>query len=125
MSCKDCKNPQEKVMSNEIPKEKILEQRKRYRAYKKNSLFGSMLFLNPRPDNPFSEKFPEPEIIEHDAGQKSIDETNYQKRNEEYEQNKREQAELKAKFGHLGRNDKCGCGSGVKFKKCCQLKMKP
>jgi hypothetical protein len=23
------------------------------------------------------------------------------------------------KFKNLGRNDKCGCGSGKKFKKCC------
>jgi len=126
MNCNVCNYPQERVMSSDIPREKILEQRKRYKESETKSLFSSGLigaFFNPRPDNLFSEKYPEPEIVEHDAGQKAIDKEGRERRMKEYEHEKKEQAELQAKFGNLRRNDKCGCGSGKKFKKCCQLKM--
>lgn len=36
---------------------------------------------------------------------------------------KREVTPAEKKAGKIGRNAPCGCGSGVKFKKCCYLKQ--
>jgi len=33
--------------------------------------------------------------------------------------------EREIKTGKIGRNAPCGCGSGVKFKKCCYGKQQP
>ena len=122
-NCKVCGSViNESVLLKDIPREKILEQRKRYQDSETKSLFDSP-FLNPRPYNPFSEDFPEPEIVEHDAGQKDIGKANRERRLAEWEKEKKIQAELKIKFAGLGRNDACGCGSGKKFKKCCQPKI--
>jgi uncharacterized protein YchJ len=66
-------------------------------------------------------------IIEADAGQKEIDDENHRI----YVENEKIRAEEtrlfledQKKYAHLGRNDKCLCGSGKKYKKCCLTKFK-
>lgn len=70
-ACTICGTVTESYNVSEIPKEKLLEQRKRYINAKVNNI-GKYLFACSA--DLFSEEWPKPEIIECDAGQKSIDE---------------------------------------------------
>ena len=128
--CSDCKTEHKPILLKEIPKEKIIEQRNRYKEYTKKSLdtllgFGMRgMVINPL-DHLFSEDFPT-EIIESSAGQKKIDEKIFEKREKEYQQRRLERKkeyEEALKYKGLGRNSICLCGSDKKYKKCCLTKM--
>jgi uncharacterized protein YchJ len=54
-------------------------------------------------------------INEDDAGQEDI----YTAEKAEREARWAAEAEFKARYQGAQRNDKCRCGSGVKYKKCC------
>jgi preprotein translocase subunit SecA len=61
------------------------------------------------------------DVREDDAGQKEIDEH----RKAQYEERRAERKRLAEEyelFRGTGRNDTCPCGSGLKYKKCCQSK---
>lgn len=142
--CKVCSTAHEAIKLKDIPEEKLKEQRERYKIYKKEKdaerisslLGGSFLFsgrgtigggMMDQLDEMMSEDFPEPIIVESDAGQKKLDEIEDHKRKVELynQQVKREEERKEAqKYRHLGRNDICLCGSGNKYKKCCMNKIK-
>ena len=106
----------------DVPNDKIAEQRERYRDSKFSFLSE---FLKPK--NPLEELFseePEIRIIECDAGQKQLDEIAAKKRQTWIEQDKAKKKLFNEKFKHLHRNDKCGCNSGKKYKKCCYSKFR-
>ena len=127
--CKECGTAYSDVYLKDIPKEKVLEQRKRYKDYQRKrdtDLFSYIL----KPRNPWADMFSEPgsdvEIIESDAGQKKLDDKEREKarqRMEEYRKKREEEKELLKKYRGLGRNDTCLCGSGLKYKKCCWEKI--
>ena len=128
--CKDCDAVHERILLSKIPKDKILEQRERYEESTKkdfnNMLSGIMSGIGDKPIDLFSEDWPEPIIVESDAGQKKIDEKIAEKRKKEYEQKnleRQKQREEALKYKNLGRNDICLCGTGKKYKKCCQPKI--
>jgi len=121
--CGACDTKYSPILLKDIPSDKLLEQRKRYKEYKKESIFnylqGALI-----PSNPFMELFKDEtvHITESDAGQRAIDEREQQKRAAAYEKRRIErekQMEEAKKYSHLGRNDICICGSGKKYKKCC------
>jgi len=123
--CNDCKTEYTEVYLKDIPRDKILEQRERYKAYKANKGIVSKYLSMFQSSNPFKEKF-ETEIIESDAGQKSIDEERRKRIDEQYEERKRLkklQEEEELKYKGVGRNDDCPCGSGKKYKKCCLIRI--
>ncbi len=123
--CNGCQTIHVRTLLSEIPKDKILEQRERYKKNIAESiLMGGILMSNPL-DSMFSEDFPT-EIVESDAGQKKIDEKIAEKRKKEYEKKELErqkQREEALKYNNLGRNDICICGTGKKYKKCCQPRI--
>lgn len=121
--CTKCKSPVDTTVTfGDIPREKILEQRKRYKAYKKSEfsrITNMMMGLNNPLADMFSENIGNTDIIENDAGQKAIDEERVRLEKEERQRRKEEVA----KYHGLGRNESCRCGSGKKYKKCCLTKI--
>ena len=134
--CKVCDTVFTEAKFAEIPEEKIMEQRARYCAMKKESKFPMMDkyiggILSGRQDNSFSTSMEDayaPRIIEEDAGQKAIDDAEYAVRlgiSREQEAARQKLREEAQKFEVLERNDKCACGSGKKYKACCMKKYQP
>lgn len=121
-TCNDCSTEYTSILLKDIPKEKLFEQRERYKKsnnvfsiYEKIAGFSQNMSMFDPPGSDI-------EIRESDAGQKSIDEANKRKREKELEERhikRQEEIKLARKFKDLGRNDICLCGSGKKFKKCC------
>jgi len=124
--CKECGCIYTSVSVSEIPREKVIEQRERYTAKEKSGfekMFSGYLFQSR--ESQMMDMFREPgyntEISECDAGQKSIDDKRKELREIDWAERKRVMEELrveKLKYAHLGRNDKCACGSGKKYKNC-------
>lgn len=118
--CRECDTHYTDIYLNEIPREKLLEQRQRYKNRKKermNRILGGYLFT---PDL-FGLALEE-EIYESDAGQIRLDEIEREERNKIYEERRKQreaEKEEEKKFRNLGRNDICLCGSGKKYKHCC------
>ncbi len=126
--CKDCDTEFSPIKLKEVPKDKLIEQRGRYKENQKKD-FSSMLMggimSNPL-DEFFSEDFPDPIIIESDAGQKTLDKIKVQKEKVKMAKERTKRAEEYAealKYKNLGRNDICLCGSEKKYKKCCLPKI--
>ena len=126
--CKICGNITETYKESEIPIEKIQMQRERYKKYESehNGIGAFFKILAHERPFAFSEIYPNIEIIEDDAGQKRIDEAREQKIKKQLaeirlEREKRQ--DIKNKARGLSRNDICFCGSGLKFKKCCLIKI--
>lgn len=128
--CCECKNTHQKTLLNDLPEEKIAEQRNRYIDSKKKSMNELMkeIFMTPeaRYIKEFAHMFSKPgteiSIIESDAGQSIIDEEKRRKRIEEIQKIEEEKEIVKRfifKYKSFQRNDLCPCGSGKKFKKCC------
>jgi len=126
LTCKECKSIYTTVTIGEIPRKKIIEQRERYTAKNKSEtsdLFGKYLLQSQ--ESQIMDMFREPgyntEIEECDAGQEKIDDERKRLRDIDWAEEKRvrEEKRIEAlKYAHLSRNDKCACGSGLKFKKC-------
>lgn len=128
--CRECGTVFTSLMLSEIPYEKLKEQRERYKKDKTNQfghLFSSYMFSSKSyMDDIFSEVGSNVTIKESDAGQEGIDKEIAKIREEEYNKRREERLALEIefkKYAHLGRNDKCACGSGLKYKKCCQSKF--
>lgn len=110
----------------QIPRMKILEQRERYKEAKRRhmeeilklpyrGMLMEMSMFSPWPT-------PKVNITESDAGQKALDEKAKRDRQKaliEWEEKQNRRKEMQKKFKDVQRNDKCLCGSGKKFKKCC------
>lgn len=121
--CENCGSTMETGMKlGLIPEDKILEQRERYKEDQRVE-FRKILdsIQNPIPDsdhivNPYgNEPTVEVKIIEHDAGQKRVDEQIQKDRIAKREADSKE-VDV---YRKAGRNEKCLCGSGLKYKKCC------
>lgn len=128
-SCTECGTVTDTYNISDVPEEKLLEQRKRYSA-SQPGLHTYLDFLRPKSQlEQLAEMFAEDErteIIETDAGQKEIDERRAKERAKEMAEKRRIHEERKAeveKYKNLGRNDKCACGSGKKYKQCCLVRI--
>ena len=122
--CESCRLAYVEINLSEIPEDKIQLQRYRYKIMlKKNNDVVRFFALSLGLGFP---SMPVQNIIEDDAGQREIY-LQIQKQNEEIKEQKRVQRlEYEAeqqKYKHLGRNDRCSCGSGKKYKKCCLSKF--
>ena len=128
--CEDCETKHESTFLKDIPEEKILEQRERYKESERESMDKILgEFMNPNLHflrEMFSEPGSDVRIIEADAGQVAIDkkikEKEAKKRMERHEKRIQDEAEIK-KYKDLRRNDKCICGSSLKYKKCCLTRI--
>lgn len=128
--CTICGTITETYNLKDVPEEKVLEQRERYKKSKRNIFESYLSFIQPKNQlEQLVEMFHEEcktEIIETDAGQKYIDEQREierrKKASEAYQVRKELEDEYK-KYKKLGRNDICLCGSGRKYKNCCITKF--
>lgn len=115
-SCDTIYNP-ETIDFNAIEKTKILRQRQRYTEYKRQQfrdMFVTCNIFESISANGFQRV-----IIEDDAGQYAIDEAKKAERARLQQLHNQIRIEYHDKFANLNRNDKCGCGSGKKYKQCC------
>jgi len=116
--CRTCDTNYSEILLSEIPEEKIVEQRKRYRD--KKSMSASRLIQNILSDA--MSQTSSDTISESDAGQKAIDDQNAEDRQLKLDWIREQKEKAKAYKG-LNRNDKCICGSDLKYKKCCLKKI--
>ena len=134
-TCHLCETVYSDIKLKDIPKDKLIEQRKRYsKAESEKNLKFYNSFLkggyggmggNPL-DDLFRDDWPNAEIQESDAGQRLIDEKKLEKERIERERQREQRLkdlELAAKYAKLNRNDICICGSLKKYKKCCLNKI--
>lgn len=127
--CKECGTVTTSYKLSEVPEEKLVEQRARYNKSQYNSVlnvYGRMLLGSGNIHSAFdifSEVGSNIDVREDDAGQLGIDEARKLKWEERKAERKRLEEEYQ-KFKGTGRNDSCPCGSGIKYKKCCQSKYK-
>jgi len=125
--CPECETKWEPSLLSDIPDEKIKEQRERYKIhtqYEMNRFFGAMFTSGM---SMFSEPGSDVDIRESDAGQRAIDEEARKEREVKAEERRQvRDAEIveKKRFQNLGRNDLCLCESGLKYKKCCETKIR-
>lgn len=134
ITCKTCGLEHQKVKLSEIPEEKLKEQRDRWKLQQRrdtNDIYLKFVTggFNRNPLMDMLTETPtefEERIVEADAGQKSIDEAKREReakeRQKKYEE-RQKKLEWKRQYKGLGRNDKCICGSGKKYKKCCLVKV--
>ena len=126
LCCKECGSEERYYNLKDIPENKIMEQRERWKQQRSEqfaSVFGGMMYgsvllnagLGGSGGGPIHEVENDAGQKEIDAGQKEIDEARAKARQEAA----RLKAEKEVKFRHVGRNDPCLCGSGLKYKKCC------
>ena len=110
------------VKLNDIPEEKILEQRKRFSAQRSKefkdvlSYYGGDNMLKSLMSS-FSAPGFTKKIFESDAGLKREEEAIKLAKAEKKQYQKNELL----RFKNVGRNDICLCGSNKKYKKCCSL----
>lgn len=116
LKCRECDTVYTDVMLSEIPQEKKDAQRKRWQDAQGRVLMSSAyMMMNPFAGIMLGSQDQKVRVVESDAGQKRLNELRHQKRLEEIAHRKEEVI----KFAGLTRNDKCRCGSGLKYKKCC------
>lgn len=117
--CSICGNKIQSYNVNEIPNDKKLEQRTRY---KRNRVDVLKYIYGASQGNMFSELFSEPSIktvvVEADAGLASEERQARLASEERHRKFLEEQKSLTAIYRYCRRNDICPCGSGKKFKKC-------
>lgn len=129
--CKKCNTElDENVKYKDIPDDKLIEQRERYKKtnnkFFKNIYTKTLLGVNDVDVDFFSEVGSSYKIIEHDAGQKDIDKLKREESEKRYQEHckKKEEATIEVlKYKDLKRNDICICGSNKKYKKCCLNKI--
>lgn len=123
--CKECCTEYIPVKYKDIPEDKLLKQRERYKVYKSNQLHSMFdMYTNPL-STLFSTVFKH-NVIEADAGQKSIDDAEKKERQKKYDQYDKDKADVEIeleKYKDVSRNDTCICGSNRKYKKCCLTKL--
>ncbi len=123
LKCRDCGNEGESYSISDIPEDKYTEQIDRWKVSRTKSIAGKyMTYLNMMGGNPFREN-PDIDIVEDDLGYEKTERQFNEKVKSERDEKRAEQERLKNLYRGLTRNDKCGCGSGVKFKNCCLSKI--
>jgi len=124
--CDKCGNEDNGYSLNEVPEDKIQQQRLRYKEMKRKK-FEAILEVYTNPLKPkfdiFSHIFSEPnigytDIVECDAGQKRIDDLEKQKQQKLNEEKQLIINDYKLNYSKLNRNDKCPCNSNKKYKSC-------
>jgi hypothetical protein len=124
--CIECGIEHVPTKYKDIPKDKIMEQRERYKKSKSNA-FNKLLNVYTNPASiMFSAMEFEKDIIESDAGQKYIDDLKKQEQTERlniYKKQKKDFLVELEKYTNIKRNDICICGSNKKYKKCCLSKI--
>lgn len=120
--CLKCGTATESYCLSEVPEEKIRQQRERYKNQRGASFLNSYLIfdlaMHGLPMHSFNPLFEgATRLVESDAGQKEIDEA-YKKAIEERIEARRKLEEEFLTYKGTGRNDKCPCGSGKKYKQC-------
>ena len=130
--CGSCGNEFEEFLLKDIPKEKAVEQRKKYKSKRiseMNSVFGKYMLhgLDNIGPNSFNDSVGEnTHIIEDDAGQREIEKIEKIERDKiilERKIQRQKDLALKDRYRNVGRNDVCLCGSEKKYKKCCWNKI--
>lgn len=132
--CKTCKNTVnlDEIDLSEIPEEKILQQRERYKKYRSGQVsriyntyiketaedrkVKELIRMFSPPGTPEQD---ERNIAETDAGLQKLMEAERAER----DRIKMEQKAQILKYSKVGRNEACICGSGLKYKKCCQQRI--
>ncbi len=120
--CKECKDASKTFNLSDIPKDKYIEQIKRWEDSHGNKL-GRIYSTFMNPSNNFFNEESEVIITEDDLGYKKHKDEFYAKEAEERKIKIEERNRLKELYKGLTRNDKCGCDSGLKFKNCCLPKI--
>ncbi len=120
--CKECGDESKTFNLSDIPKDKYIEQIKRWEDSQGNKL-GRIYSTFMSPSNNFFNEESEVIITEDDLGYKKHKAEFYAKEAEERKAKIEERNKLKDLYKGLTRNDKCGCGSGLKFKNCCLPKI--
>lgn len=118
ISCIDCRTIYEGYVLEEIPKEKIEEQRKRYLDDKHSNLADLYYNILTNCFNGIN-GIDDIRIIHDDAG--------YKAHKEKEKLNKIEEMKMITSYffkvpKNIQRNDLCHCGSNIKYKKCCREK---
>lgn len=117
--CDTCSTQYTHIDPSDIEESKIQLQRNRFKSKRKSDFEESLKYLS-NPLNDIMDMFKAPgitelKIIEDDAG---LEDEELLQRKIKKEQNAIILAEIE-RFKNVGRNDKCLCGSGKKYKKCC------
>lgn len=115
-TCNDCSKISDATLAD-VPQEKIEEQQNRFKNQRRED-FANMLkayrFMQENPGQKYEHDFLD-QILEDDAGVLEVEKLEREKHEAQVQAIK----EDIAKHKHLGRNDKCSCNSGLKYKKCC------
>jgi uncharacterized protein YecA (UPF0149 family) len=112
VTCDTCGEKHVTVKVSSIPPQKVQEQRERYLKYSRFNLLVFRRFL--------SSKF---QIIESSAGilqERKLLKEKREKEREELRILREKKKQFENETRNIGRNMMCPCGSGVKFKNCCQ-----
>lgn len=117
--CKTCNQKHAKTLLSEIPEDKLKEQQKRFKEKRSEQTRNALNIFGGMSTSRYSGMFSAPgsvsSINESDAGLIALEK--YQKERRE-ERIKEINADIEA-HKHLGRNEKCSCGSDKKYKQCC------
>lgn len=121
--CEKCNCVYTPYHTSEVPLELLEIQRKRYKNQKFEKVDSYLNMI--KPNNiifdvltQMSGDFPKANIIECDAGQKVIDNHRHQLIIEQRNKINAKEKEYIDNYSKLSRNDKCSCGSGLKYKNC-------
>lgn len=126
-NCDTCDTEYQPYYLSEVPEDKILEQRERYKQKKKEDFIKLMsAYQDMSRSNILADMMREVAdkpvgytVNEDDAGQEDI----YAAEKAEREARWAAEQEFKSRYQGAQRNDKCRCGSGLKYKKCCLPKV--
>lgn len=130
-ACTICGTVTKEYKLSEVPEDKIEAQRKRYNESRLSKYENYMKAAFGPGRNILRELFEEmpvgiqqSDIIEDDAGQKEINQARFEERSRQEAIRRESHKEYTLHYKHLGRNEKCYCGSGNKYKKCCADKYR-
>lgn len=128
--CNECGTEYTDVFLKDIPTDKLEEQRERWKESQRKHMDETMkMIMNPGYNrmkeliHMFSEPKQKIEISESDAGQEEIDKMEREEFQRKQEIKRRVNAQYQdyiKKFKGVNRNELCPCGSGLKYKKCCE-----
>ena len=118
LSCTNCDTIETGYIISEVDPQLIKQQRARYKKSRQQKLGGLYNSFLMGVGLQAMMELEEVLVIECDAGQNRIDEKLKQIRLKQIEEYRKIKEDYKLNYGSLGRNDKCSCGSGKKFKKC-------
>jgi uncharacterized protein YchJ len=118
--CEDCNTEFTSYFPSEVEPILIKQQRERYKQSKLRRFRNTYTsFLNGYGiEAMLSSLENTPQIVECDAGEKEIEQEKKERRLRLAEERQRTVDDYNTNYKHLGRNDKCTCGSDKKYKQC-------